>query len=333
MISIQQTISDLEKSDQMRTVALECYVAALQNMVHYTVELDDSITVPQRKYLAALATEVSEAQTDAQSAVLVESRSTLRGLLRDYRDRAAQYLGGLRDQLSSTAQSLQEMVEALSQCDSDHTVKLRTALGRLREVVRSPEASAVRAVVVSVADTIEQSLEQIRKQHQFTISQFQSELRLLHTRIDSLETAAAIDEATKFSNRRFIVEFLGNVPPEGATFLAIKVRGLGQARARFGPAIADDLVATFGRRLHNTLPKDVVVGRWSEQDFLVILPSGKTAEAIPCQRVAGHLSTPYACMLGGKVVRIPLEVTAQYVAGAAGNTSEQILALVAEAFG
>jgi GGDEF domain-containing protein len=328
MISIQQSISDLEKSDQLRTLALECYIAAIHNLAHYTVELDDSMTVPHRKYLAALATEVTGAQPEA----LAESRSTLRGLLRDYRDRAAQYLAGLRDQLSSTAQALQDMVDALSQCDSDHTVKLRTALAGLREAVKSPEGSAVRSAVVAAADTIEHSLEQIRKQHQFTVSQFQTELRLLHSRIDSLETAAAIDETTRFSNRRFIGEYLGSPPAAGASCLVLKIRGLAQARARFGPAIAEDLVATFGRRLRNTLPKEAVVGRWSEQDFLAILPAGKPAEAISSQRVADHLSTPYACMMGGKVVRVPLEVTAAYLAATAGSSAEQILARVAEAF-
>jgi GGDEF domain-containing protein len=328
MISIQQTLSELEKIHQQRTLAFECYLAAIDNMAHYTVELDNSITVPHRRYLSDLAAEVA-----AVPESLAESRSTLRGLLRDYRDRAAQYLGGLRDQLSSTAQALQEMVEALSQCDSDHTVKLRTALGRLREAARSPQGSGVRSVVIAVADTIEQSLEQIRKQHQFTISQFQTELRLLHGRIDALETAAAIDEATKFSNRRFITEYLGGLPPGGASFLILKLQGLAQARGRFGPAIADDLVATFGRRLRNTLPKDAVFGRWSEQDFLAITPVNDGVEAVPCQRVAGHLSMPYACMLGGKVVRIPLEVTAQYLTGTDGNSAEEILARVSEAFG
>jgi GGDEF domain-containing protein len=329
MISIQKNLSELEKSHQLRTVALECYLSAINNMAQYTVDLDASITVPHRNYLSNLAGEVAEASLDA----LAESRATLRGLLRDYRDKAAQYLGGLRDQLSSTAQALQEMVEALSECDNDHTVKVRGALVRLRDVAKSPEGSAVRSVVGAVADSIEESLEQIRKQHQFTVSQFQSELRLLHKRIDTLETAAAVDEATKFSNRRFMAEYLGAVPDGGANYLILKLRGLAEARARFGPAVAEDLVATFGRRLRNTLPKDAVVGRWSEQDFLAIVPSGKSTDAAPRQRVADHLSMPYACMIAGKVVRIPLSVTAEYLAGTAGNSAEQIQARVTEAFG
>jgi GGDEF domain-containing protein len=329
MISIQQNLTDLEKSHQMRTMALECYLSAINGMSQYAVDLNATITPPHRKYLSDLAAEVAESSLEA----MAESRSTLRGLLRDYRDRAADYLGGLRDQLGSTAQALQEMVEGLSQCDTDHTSKLRGALVRLREMVKSLEGGALRAVVASAADTIEQSLEQIRKQHQFTVAQFQTELRLLHSRIDSLESAASVDEGTKFSNRRFIDEYMAAMPAGGsASFLIVKVRGLAEARAKFGAPIADDLVATFGRRLRNTLPKEAVVGRWSEQDFLAIVPASKTAAGALVQRATDHLSMPYACMIGGKVVRIPLVVTVECLAGTAGATPEAIKERVAAAF-
>jgi GGDEF domain-containing protein len=225
------------------------------------------------------------------------------------------------------------MVEALSQSDSDHTTKLRTALNRMREAAESPVAATeIRSVVVGAADAIEQSLEQIRKQHQFTISQFQTEMRLLHSRIDSLETTASLDEATKFSNRRFIAEYVGALAPGAASFMIVKVRGLAEARGRFGPAVADNLVANFGRRLRNTLSKDTVVGRWNEQDFLVIVPTKKPTNAVPSDRVTDHLSMPYACMIDGKVVRIPLDVTAEYLSGTGGKSAEQILSCATEAF-
>lgn len=328
MISILQNLSDLEKSDRLRILVLDCYLNAIANMSQYAVDLDASITPPHRKYLSNLAAELAEASPEA----LVESRSTVRALLRDYRDRAAQYLGGLRTQLSSTVQALREMVEGLSQSDTDHNEKLRGALARLREAANSPEGSAGWAVVRTAADSIEQSLEQIRKQHQFTVSQLQTELRLLHSRIDSLEAAVATDEATKFSNRRFIAEYLGAIPAQGASFLILKIQGLAEAKARFGPEIADDVVATFGRRLRNTLPKDAVVGRWSEQDFLAIVPVSKPADMTLVKRVSEHLSMPYACMIGGKVLRIPLVVTAECLAVAQGASAEQIEARVSEAF-
>ncbi len=328
MISIQQNLTELEMSYRLRTAALDCYLAAINNIAHYAVDLDAAITAPHRKYVGDLAGDLADASPEA----LAESRATLRGLLRDYRDKAAQYLGGLRDQLSSTAQALQQMVAGLTLCDTDHTEKMKKDLGRLREVANSPEGNPVRAALRVLADSIEQSVEQIGKQHQFTVSQLQTELRLLHNRVDSLETAAATDDVTKLSTRRFIAEYLGSVPTQGACYLILKMRGLGEARAKFGPAITDDVVGTFGRRLRNTLPKDAVIGRWSEQDFPAIVPAGKSGSDGLVKRVAEHLSMPYACMMNGRVVRVPLAVTAECMGVAAGASAEQIQAQVTEAF-
>jgi GGDEF domain-containing protein len=329
MISIQQNLTELEKTHQLRQTALECYLAAIGNMAQYAVDLEPAITGPHRQYLSNLAAELAAESPEALS----ESRATLRGLLRDYRDRAARYLGDLRNQLSSTAQALREMVEGLSQCDADHHEKLRDALARLRVVANSPEGGPVRAVVGAAADAIEQSLEQMRKQHKFVVSQLQTEMHLLHTRIDTLEAAAATDEASKLSNRRFLAEYLGATPAEGACFLVLKMSGLAEARARFGPAIADEVVNTFGRRLRNTVPKDAVVGRWSEQDFLAIVPAAaKPADGNLIKRFAEHLSMPYACMIAGKVVRVPIAVTAECLAFPPGTSASQMQARLAEAF-
>jgi GGDEF domain-containing protein len=235
--------------------------------------------------------------------------------------------------MNALTQALNETVEALSQSDGDHAASVGTALVRLREVARSPEGSDVRATALTVADSIEQSLEKIRKQHQFTISQFHSEIRLLHNRIDSLETGAATDETTRFNNRRSISEYIRALRPGGASVLLLKAQGLAHARATEGPSVADDLGGILSRRLRNSLPKGAIVGRWSEQDFVVILPAGQPAEEVSVQAISTHLSMPYACMQNGKVIRLAVNVSAEYLAGIAANSPDQILARVAEAFG
>ena len=122
MTSIQNSLDDLERCHAARDMVLDCYVTALMNVAHYTIELNDEITAPHRQYLTALASEVAAAQPEA----LAESRATLRALLRDYRDKAAKYLGALREELAGTARALQEILDSLAQTDSDHEVQLRT---------------------------------------------------------------------------------------------------------------------------------------------------------------------------------------------------------------
>ncbi|HUI53700.1 MAG TPA: GGDEF domain-containing protein [Bryobacteraceae bacterium] len=329
VISNQSSLSELESCHRLGAAVLDCYVTGIKNIAHYAVELDSATTAPHRRHLSALAAEVADGRPDA----LAESRATLRGLLREYRDKAAAYLNGLRSQLSSTAQALQDTVEALSQSDGDHTATLRTALARLREVAKSPEGCAVGAVVNAAADSIEQSLEQIRKQHQFTISQFQTEIRLLHSRIESLETAAALDQATRVANRSAVSEYIRSLQAGGASILLLKASGLLQAKAKFGLTVADDLAATLARRLRNSLPKEAILGRWNENAFLAILAADRPGEVLQPKLIADHLSTPYACMRDGKVVRIPVTVTAEFLPVAADDPPNRILERIDKAFG
>ena len=49
MISIQSSLTDLERSHRIRAAVLDCYVLAIKNIAHYTVELDEELhrTLPQ----------------------------------------------------------------------------------------------------------------------------------------------------------------------------------------------------------------------------------------------------------------------------------------------
>lgn len=327
MIWIRESSTPPGRPPEEPGVALECYIAAIQNMAQYAVQLDAEITGTHVKYVTGLAAEVQ-----AASQTLLESRATLRGLLRDYRDKAAEFLNRLRQQLESTAKALHEIVEALAQSDGDHATRLRDTLKRVREAAAGPEGAPLRAMLTTAVDSIEGDLAQMRREQQFTMAQLQTEVRILHQRVESLQNAAAMDQASKFSSRRSIEEYVESLPAAGFMVLILKAHGLAQARARYGASLADELVATFARRMRNCVPKDAVMGRWNEQDFLAVLPVSQDRENIDPQAVSTHLSMPYACMTAGKVVRIPLEVSVEVLSVAEGPPGT-MLSRVGKAFG
>jgi diguanylate cyclase (GGDEF)-like protein len=327
MISIRNTLNELEDCHRTRAVALECYLAALKNIAHYAVELEGDLTEPYRKYVFALAEEVTASPLPE---ALLESRATLRGLLRDFHDKAAAYLSTLRDELAGAAAALEETLDSLTLADGDHEGRLRSALAGLREASRLPDRNAMRAAVVATADTIEQSLEQIRKQHQLTVAQFLSEIRVLHKRIDALQTAAAIDNLTKLFNRREMEERIRAAAPGSFSLLLIKVRGFRLTSLQFNAEVSAELAAAFAKRLRNGLPLDSVVGRWSEEEFVAILPAARPEALTRAKWIAEHLAGAYACLQSGKTVWPVLEVTVGVVDSDSGEPAELILKRVSE---
>jgi GGDEF domain-containing protein len=326
MTSIQNSLNDLERCQAARDMVLDCYLTAIKNVAHYAIDLDDEITVPHRQYLTVLAGEVASAQPEA----LAGSRATLRALLRDYRDKAAKYLGTLREELAGTARALQEILDSLAQTDSDHEAQLRTELDRLREISSSPEGSAVRAAILAAADSIEQSIEQIRKQHQLTVSQFLVEIRMLHKRIDLLETAASLDDLTKLFKRDEIERQIRSASDGSLCLLLVKASGLRHAERQFNREVAAELAAAFGKRLRNSLPPGTAIGRWNEEGFIAMLSGEKPEAMASAKRVAEHLSGEYACLQRGNTVHPSLNVGVAVVDHRPGDSPERTLKRIKE---
>ena len=328
MISIRKTMSELEQYHHQRDLVLDCYLSAIRNAAHYAVELDDSITAPHREYLTAVADDVAARGTE----VLDESRATLRGLFRDYRDKAARYLNQLREELASTARALQQIVNTLAETDGNHESRLRTAVATLRAIAQSPEGTPLRKPILTATDTIQETLEEIRRQHQVTVSQFLVEIQMLHKRIDTLENAAAIDAVTRLFTRREIEERIRAQSDGTFCVLLIKVTGFRLSEVYFNREVAEELAGAFTRRLRNCLPDQSAIGRWGEEEF-VALVSLSRAEAVALGRhLAEQLAGSYACLRGGKTVRPTLEMRVGAV-DSTGETADSILNRIREVLG
>jgi GGDEF domain-containing protein len=321
MISIQSSLTELERSHQIRAEVLDCYVLAIKNIAHYAIELDPEITSTHRQYLDTLATEVATGTSEALS----DSRATLRGLLREFRDKSSEYLGGLRDELANTARTLEEILDSLSQGEGDHEKTLRAALGKLRQVAAAPGNAALGTVIATAADAIENSLEQVKKQHQLTTSQFLVEIRMLHKRIDALESAASFDEVTRFATREELAEKVHSTPAGQYCLLLVGARGLRRAEVQFGKEVGEELAGAFAKRIRNSLPTAALIARWGPEEFAAVLTAKKSEALASAKWITENLSGSYACLKSGKTVRPALQLTVGVVDTNAQEQPERII--------
>ena len=123
-------------------------------------------------------------------------------------------------------------------------------------------------VISAAADSIANSLEQVRKQHQLTTSQFLVEIRMLHKRIDALETARPpVDELTRFTTREELGERIRSTAGQYCLLL-VGARGLRRAEVQFGREVGEELSGAFAKRLRNSLPVSAVIARWGAEEFV-----------------------------------------------------------------
>jgi GGDEF domain-containing protein len=327
MISIRESISELENKEQLRALAQDCYLSAIQSLVQYTIELEGGITNDYRKRLTALEAAVASGQSKA----IEESRATLRGVLREYRDKANQYLNGLRSELGRTADGLQRMVDALGEGDDDHESKLKRAIRTLQEISVNPAAGVLGPSIRSTCEAMEQTVGQFRQHHLLIVSQMVTEIGLLHKRIDALESAISAGDLMRLFTRPEMEHRIRSATTPGSLLL-LRVEGIERAAAQFNPDVAQQLAAAFIKRLKNNLVPEAIIGSWTKEGFLVMHPAAKSDVQIAAQWITQHLSGAYACLHGAKSVRPRLEVKVNVLEFCPGEGAEQTFEQVSRIF-
>jgi GGDEF domain-containing protein len=306
LISLRKNSREAENAEPLGTLPMECYIATIDNLAQYAIELEEATTKAYQGHLRSLAREVE----GGTQQVVSESRGTLRGLLRDYKDRASAYMNSMREELNRTVSSLERLIAALSQSDGDHESRMSDTVKQLRHLADSPIAKPVAAALRAASDSISQHLESFRQQQKLTVSQLVAEINLLHKRIDALEAAVSADDLTKLFNRQEIENRLRSAVA-GGSLLVVKVEGFKRAALQFNSDVARQLSAAFVKRLRNNLKPGAAVGRWSEDGFVIILPVSYSEAQDTVKWVREHVGGSYACLLGGKLVRPAIQIAAE----------------------
>lgn len=317
MIDSSSAIAEPELHRDSSSLALTCYISAIRNIAHYAAELEPELTGPYRNYLEDLAGAVA-----CGACELEESRATLRALLRDYRDKSSQYLNILREDLNGAALALAEILDSLGENDGEQGDQLREALRTLREPP-GDDCDSIRDTVSAAAKTVENCLAAVRKRHQLSVSQFMLEIRMLHKRIDALESAASVDMVTHlFPRHEMERRIRERQTPCG--LLLVRAEGIVTAASEFGNAVSEELTGAVIRRLRNGLPAAAVIARWSEHGFAAMLDlNGLDADQLAL-RMAGTLAGQYACVKDGKAVHPPIHAEVRLLEAAPGSTQEAL---------
>jgi len=208
---------------------------------------------------------------------------------------------------------------------------MRAALGKLRSAVASDPSSTLRAVVSGAAAAIEQSIEQMRKQQQLTVSQLITEIRGLHKRIDVLESAASPDLLTRLANRNEMTERI-RLLTSGEYCLAA------DHRARLlagGGAVRQGSRGRTGGRIRQTAAKQcsatAEAARWAVEEFVVLI-SAKKAGGLG-KVISENLSGPYVCLKGGTAIRPAVQATVGIVDTQPKETADHVLRRIEVFFG
>lgn len=286
----------MAENEDLGNIALDCYRAAVRDVAFYAIELDKDVTAQYRRELARLETCAGEAPADA-----------LPALLRTYRKQTVAYVSRLSRELADSAAGLRQILDFVVEGDGDYETRLRRALARLEAFACSPQAGGLHKALIAAISTVKGGLDEIARRQGSAVAQLMEEIRILHKKIDSMESAASVEVLAAVLARAELEKRIQSQPARAGRLMLLAVAGFREAQAHFDKQVATQLAAGFLKRLYRILPDGSAVGRWSEEEFLILL-ADEQAAIPPDNILQDQLSGSYACSQDGKTVRPTLQV-------------------------
>jgi diguanylate cyclase (GGDEF)-like protein len=331
MVSIGQSLSELDKAHRAQEAMVDSFRASILTLAQYVVEVDPELATAHRAHLTDLAGSI---KLSASPAEVNDHRASLRNELRDYRDRAAKHMQDLHEELSAKADSLHQLFEAMTAGDGDHEERMTRTLSRLRELADDPRSGPLRASLLTAAENLAQSLDELKRQNQLTVAQFLMEIQVLHNRIESLQTAVSVDASTQLASRQQFESHVRTAFSMGTPFslLLLRTRNLASIQRQFGDVVLENLLSAFAKRLRTCLRAEDPAGRWGEDRFAVVLEGANSTARAKAKAVAEHCSGTYVCMIDGKPMRPVLQTDVGVVDSSSGDSAERLIQRAEEFF-
>jgi GGDEF domain-containing protein len=324
LISIRTTGNYLEHVEEQLRAACGAYVHALSSTRQYAVDFDSAELVLFQTHLDSLV----ELAKRASSREEWESvQASLRGELREYRDKSIERIGKLRSDIQAAAEAMNAFATSVSAAGEDHQKEIDESVKQLRRAQICENLAEIRSIVAAATHAITESVTRMQNAHQLVVAQLRDELRLLHQQVENERRAALLDRATGVWNRQTLDSKLSELLAldEPFSILLVRLRNLKRLEELHSQTMVQSALKALLKRLAAMLSDDVVIGRWTEEHFMAILPLDASS-AIGLQREASkRLTGTYTVQENGLSYTLSLQAIAGLVGRPQGSDGAQFM--------
>jgi GGDEF domain-containing protein len=324
VFSITKTAHQLDKLEGMHRAAMESYGEVLRAAAQYAVEVDAMEAQTYRQHIEAL-------RLMLENVVGVEDFQTIhasfRGELRDYRDKVNEWLDRTRSELKAALEAMQTLSARVSASGGDHETHLREDLNKLNEVAQTSDLGRIQIVIQEVAANIAKSAEEVREANQFLIAQMRDEIQSLHREMENARRTLYTDRATGAWNRAKMESRFDDLLHRGEAFVAIIlwVSNLKWLEADSSEPLIDGALKAMVQRIAATVGSPAPVGRWTHEQFVLLMDVNPAAAAAISSDLAQKLSLRYTVQYDGLSHNVSLRVASAVLQHSAGGDPREFL--------
>ena len=250
----------------------------LDSLRQYVVDTDPLLVDDFQSWADTVIRKVQACIRQPADAPFDEVCTSIRGGLRDYRDRAGRYITEMRSRLTTTTSELHKVLANVQSGEGAVAAQLKTEVSRLGALAELASIQDVRNGLRQSVVSLGECMAQVVQQTDLVAKELRDEIRALQNSLEEARRAATVDVLTDVHSRQ---EFEQVVTQEILTghvtnVVHITLQNLGKLATSYQRHTIDQLLNAFCKRARGVLLDDAIVGRWRENVFCAILRSAQT---------------------------------------------------------
>jgi diguanylate cyclase (GGDEF)-like protein len=306
-------------------VVLEAYRSALLAMGQSGLRAYPAVGASLQQNLADLATRLSREFTPS---LVHDTEEQVEEQLRQWSGHAEQYFKAKANDIKELLIVLARTAESLGERDQRYATRFTQFTSRLQAIGDLEDLTQVRASLVQRATELKSYVEQMEEDSHQSLAQLHAEVSNYETKLKAAEELALRDTLTGLANRRNIEERIAWRVAHEQTFCVaiLDLNHFKQVNDRYGHPAGDSLLQQFSQELSTNIRCTDLVGRWSGDEFIVVLDSDLASAEAQMARMKKWVMGDYTIQLAeGTQAKIKVDASIGVAQWRPGESLRQVI--------
>lgn len=313
-------------AEELLPVVQECYRAALLVVGKIGMQVCPTTGAELQHRLAELEQVLGAALSPAQTK---EAESGIEQQLQAWGGNTAEYFKAKANEVKDLLIVLARTAESVGERDQRYAKRFTELTVQLRSIANLEDLGQVRSSLVQRATELKSYVDHMSEESKKSVAQLQAELTTYEARLKTVEELVLRDELTGLANRRNVEErILSRIANQQLfTLVILDLNGFKSVNDAHGHLAGDCLLKQFSQELRGCIRSSDIVGRWSGDEFVVILDSDIPAAQIQLERVRKWVFGDYSIPTGaGKnVIKIHVDAAIGMARWQPGQSLQELI--------
>jgi diguanylate cyclase (GGDEF)-like protein len=207
--------------------------------------------------------------------------------LREWGDRISDHLKSKADEVREILVALAKTAESVGSWDNGYSNQFKEVTGRLEQIANLDDLTEIRSSLMKRVSELKSNVDQMTRDSKELVAHLRAEVSIYETKLKSAEQLCLRDELTRVANRRSVEERMRWCIECNQTFcfVMLDLNEFKQVNDQYGHLAGDDLLKQFAVELQSNARSGDLVGRWSGDEFVVVLACDKAGAGSHIDRI------------------------------------------------